>query len=151
MLSKLLNFQTIFNVRLLATWLLIKKNVYIISIFLTFLEFSKTVLMNMVTILMMSSKIAILGLLKIKLFWKKGYDIILYVHNVTNKILSFDSNYIVDVAMWQKFGKLWSWFKSYNLAISSEKLKFRTNSYVCRSYMGKMIGEAFWWSHPEEG
>ena len=64
----LLNFQTIFNVRLLATWLLIKKNVYIISIFLTFLEFSKTVLMNMVTILMMSSKIAILGLLKIKLF-----------------------------------------------------------------------------------
>ena len=69
------------------------------SIFLTFLEFSKTVLMNMVTILMMSSKIAILGLLKIKVFWKKGYDIILYVHNVTNKILSFDSNYIVDVAM----------------------------------------------------
>ena len=68
MLSKLLNFQTIFNVRLLATWLLIKKNVYIISIFLTFLEFSKTVLMNMVTILMMSSKIAILGLLKIKVF-----------------------------------------------------------------------------------
>ena len=64
----LLNFQTIFNVRLLATWLLIKKNVYIISIFLTFLEFSKTVLMNMVTILMMSSKIAILGLLKIKVF-----------------------------------------------------------------------------------
>ena len=53
----------------------------------------------MVTILMMSSKIAILGLLKIKVFWKKGYDIILYVHNVTNKILSFDSNYIVDVAM----------------------------------------------------
>ena len=26
------------------------------------------------------------------------------VHDVTNKILSSDSNYIVDVAMWPKFG-----------------------------------------------
>ena len=55
--------------------------------------------MNMVTILTMSAKIATLGLLEIKVFCKKGYDIILYVHNVTNKILSFDSNYIVDVAI----------------------------------------------------
>ena len=60
--------------------------------------------MNMVTILTMSAKIATLGLLEIKVFCKKGYDIILYVHNVTNKILSFDSNYIVDVAIWQNFG-----------------------------------------------
>ena len=58
----------------------------------------------MVTILMMSAKIATLGLLKIKVFWNKGYDVIISVHDVTNKILSRDSNYIIDVVMWPKFG-----------------------------------------------
>ena len=58
----------------------------------------------MVTILMMSAKMATLGLLKIKVFWNKGYDVIISVHDVTNKILSRDSNYIVDVVMWPKFG-----------------------------------------------
>ena len=28
----------------------------------------------------------------------------IYVNDVTNKILSSDSNYIVDVVMWPKFG-----------------------------------------------
>ena len=45
-----------------------------------------------------------LGLLKIKLFWNKGFDLIISVYDVTNKILSRDSNYIVDVVMWPKFG-----------------------------------------------
>ena len=58
----------------------------------------------MVTILMMSAKMATLGLLKIKVFWNKGYDVITSVCDVTNKILSRDSNYIVDVVMWPKFG-----------------------------------------------
>ena len=58
----------------------------------------------MVTILMMSAKIAILGLLKIKVVWNKGYDVINYVYDVTNEILSHDSNYNVDVVMWPKFG-----------------------------------------------
>ena len=58
----------------------------------------------MVTILMMSAKMATLGLLKIKIFWYKGYDVIIFVYDVTNKILSRYSNYIIDVAMWQKFG-----------------------------------------------
>ena len=58
----------------------------------------------MVTILMMSAKMATLGLLKIKVFWNKGYDVIISVHDVTNKILSRDSNYIIDVVMWPKFG-----------------------------------------------
>ena len=44
------------------------------------------------------------GLLKITVFWNKGYDVIISVHDVTNKILSRDSNYIVDVVMWPKFG-----------------------------------------------
>ena len=39
------------------------------------------------------------SLLKIKVFSKNSYDVIIYVHDVTNKILSRDSNYIVDVVM----------------------------------------------------
>ena len=58
----------------------------------------------MVTILMMSAKITTPGLLKIRVFWNDGYDVIISVHDVTNKILSRDSNYIVDVVMWPKFG-----------------------------------------------
>ena len=58
----------------------------------------------MVTILMMSAKMATLGLLKIKITWNKGYEVILSVHDVTSKILSRHSNYVVDVVMWQKFG-----------------------------------------------
>ena len=45
-----------------------------------------------------------LGLLKIKMFWNKGYDFIISVHDVNNKILSRDSNYIVDVVKWPKSG-----------------------------------------------
>ena len=52
----------------------------------------------------MSAKLATLGLLNIKLFWNKGYIVISYVYDVTNKILSRDSNYIVEVTMWPKFG-----------------------------------------------
>ena len=54
----------------------------------------------MVKILMMSAKMATPGLLKITVFWNKGYDVIISVDDVTNKILSRDSNYIVDVFMW---------------------------------------------------
>ena len=42
--------------------------------------------------------------LKIKILWNKGYDIITSVHDITNKFLSRDSNYTVDVVMWSKFG-----------------------------------------------
>ena len=53
---------------------------------------------------MMSAKMATPGLLKITVFWNKGYDVIIPVDDVTNKILSRDSNYIVDLFMWPKFG-----------------------------------------------
>ena len=53
---------------------------------------------------MMPAKMATPGLLKITIFWKKGYDVIISVDDVTNKILSRDSNCIVDVFMWPKFG-----------------------------------------------
>ena len=59
----------------------------------------------MVTILIMSAKMASLDLFKIKVFWNKGYDVIIFVHDVTNKVLSRDSNYVVDVVMWPKFSK----------------------------------------------
>ena len=53
----------------------------------------------MITSLMMSAKLATPGLLKINIFRNKGYDIIIRDYDVTNKILSRDSNYIVDVVM----------------------------------------------------
>ena len=39
------------------------------------------------------------GLLEIKIFSEKNYDVIISVHGVTNKILSCDSNYNVIVVM----------------------------------------------------
>ena len=54
----------------------------------------------MVAILMMSAKLATLGLLKIKLFQNKGYDVISFIHGVTNtmnQIISSESNYIADM------------------------------------------------------
>ena len=53
---------------------------------------------------MMSAKIATPGIHKIISFWNKCYDIIIPFDEVTNKILSSDTNYIVDVFMWPKFG-----------------------------------------------
>ena len=53
----------------------------------------------MVTIFMMSAKLATPGLLKTKIFRNKCYDAIILDHDVINKILSRDSNYIVDVVM----------------------------------------------------
>ena len=53
---------------------------------------------------MMSAKMANPGLLKTMLYWNKGYDFIIPVNDVTRKILSRDSNYIIDVIMWPKFG-----------------------------------------------
>ena len=56
-----------------------------------------------ITILVMSTKKATLGVLKIKVFWNKGYDVIISVHGVINNILSRDSNYIVNLVLWPKF------------------------------------------------
>ena len=66
---------------------------------MTFFESLKIFLINTVTILMMSTKLATPGLLKTKAFRNKGYDVIILDYDVTNKILSRDSNYIVDVFM----------------------------------------------------
>ena len=101
-------------------------------------------------ILMMSAKMATPGLLKMMVFWNKVYDIIIFVDDVTKKLLSRDAHYILDLFMWQKFGNCsismrevittsillgfdqknrffeeWSWFKFNNLGLAlGANLKF---------------------------
>ena len=53
---------------------------------------------------MISAELTNLGFLKIKVIWNESCDVIGSVHDVINKILSRDSNHIVDVVMWPKFG-----------------------------------------------
>ena len=48
---------------------------------------------------MMSAKLATPGLLKIKMFQNKGYDVVILDYDVNNKILSRESNYIIDEVM----------------------------------------------------
>ena len=56
-------------------------------------------LINLVIILMISAKMTTPDVLKITVFRNKGYDVIIPVDDVTNKVLSRDSNYTVDVFM----------------------------------------------------
>ena len=51
----------------------------------------------------MSAKTATPGLLKIRVFWNKGYDVLISVDDVISKIFSRDSNYIVHLFMLPKF------------------------------------------------
>ena len=77
---------------------------YIIFSSFTCLVSLQISLIYMVAILMMSVKIATLGLFKIKVFWSKSYDVIIYIHDVTNQILPRDSSCIVDLVISPKFG-----------------------------------------------
>ena len=74
------------------------------QILLTCFESLKVVLINIFVTLMMSAKLANLSSLKKKVFCNKGYDVIISVCDVTNKISSPESNYTVDVVLWPKFG-----------------------------------------------
>ena len=53
---------------------------------------------------MITTEMASPGPLKIMVLLNKGYDVIISVNDATNRILWDDSNYIVDVFMWTKFG-----------------------------------------------
>ena len=53
-------------------------------ILLTFFESLKFVLVNMVAIFMMLAKLATLGLLKVREFWNKGYNVIIYYQLVND-------------------------------------------------------------------
>ena len=48
---------------------------------------------------MMSAKLATLGLLKMKAFWDKVHGVIVYVHDATKRILSHESNHIVNMVI----------------------------------------------------
>ena len=87
---------------------------YIISNSLNIFWVLKDVLINMVTILVMSTKMATLGFLKITMF--------LSMKSHQNFITWPD--YIVDVVMWPKFGK-------------KSKKVLGVNSFVFRCYRGK--------------
>ena len=63
---------------------------------------------------MMSAKMTTLCLLKVSVFWNKGYDVIISAHDVTNKFLSHDSNFIIDVVMWPMFGNYHFYEQSYH-------------------------------------
>ena len=58
----------------------------------------------MVTILMMLAKMATLDLLNIKIFRNKGWDVMVSAFDVINENLSCNSNFNIDLVMWQKFG-----------------------------------------------
>ena len=73
--------------------------------FCNFFESLKIALINMVTILTISAILATLGLLKIEVSWNNGYDVIISGNDITNKVLSRDSNYFVNVVIWPKFDK----------------------------------------------
>ena len=51
-----------------------------------------------------SAKMASLGLLKRKVFWKKGSDVIISVNSITSKIFSRDTKCIVGLVLRPKFG-----------------------------------------------
>ena len=70
-----------------------------LGVFFTFIELLKFVLINMI---LMSAKLGAPGLLKVTVFCKKHYEVIVSTHNFTNKILSCDSNKNIDKVMWQK-------------------------------------------------
>ena len=55
---------------------------------------------------MISTKLHAVGLPKIKVFWNKGYDIIIYVNDVTDKVLPLDANYTADVVEPQFYNDL---------------------------------------------
>ena len=58
----------------------------------------------MVNTLMVPAKMATVDLLEIKVFRNKGYDIIISVYDIVNKNLSCDSNFMLDLVIWPKFG-----------------------------------------------
>ena len=61
-----------------------------IKVLLNLFECLKILVINMIAIPMMWAKFTTLSLLKRELFWNKGDDVIIFIYDVTNKILSCD-------------------------------------------------------------
>ena len=69
------------------------------NFFLTFLESLMIFLIKMVIILAMPAKMSTPCLFEIPVFRNKSYDVIIPVHDVTNKILLCESNCSEDMVM----------------------------------------------------
>ena len=52
--------------------------------------------------ILISAKLTAPTLLEIRVFWNKGY-VVISVDDITNKILSRGSSFVVDLIMWVKF------------------------------------------------
>ena len=76
------------------------KGLWLVLVLLTFFESWKIFLVNVVTISMMSAKVAALSLLKVKAFWSHKFCPWRHQQN-----LPCDSNYTADTAMRPKFSK----------------------------------------------
>ena len=70
----------------------------------------------MTAIFTIPAKLAASSLNEINVFCNKSYDVVNSVHDITSKILSSDSNFVVDVIMWPKLGKSSSFTRIINIA-----------------------------------
>ena len=95
----------------------------------------------MVTILMMSAKMATLGLLKITLFGNNSYDVRISNYDITNKISSCDSNYIIRaVSKWHPLsmnnkylnGYTKRWCTKYELLLTSSDIGLNLEKFVSK-------------------
>ena len=93
---------------------------------------------------------ATLHLLKIKIFWNKGFDVKVFVHDVDNKNLSHESNYFFWRCSWFKYMAL----KFYASVTKVLKLKVRKfwglNTTFVEFTEKKLVGGGFLppFSHP---
>ena len=67
------------------------------------MEYLKIVLINMIAILITSANFPTPGLLQIKIYFNKFYDVIIYAHGVITKVLLHGSNFFEYVIMRPKF------------------------------------------------
>ena len=86
----------------------------------------KVVLMTIVAILMMLANLATLG--------NKSYDVVISAHEVTDKILPNDWNYIADLAMWPRFGNSSIYLTEDTITLNSQNLTRRT--ILLRGHLG---------------
>ena len=114
-----------------------------ILIIFAFFESFRVHLIKKVKILMMSAKSATLGLLKIKACRNKGYDAISFVHDVTNKTLSYDSNCTVDAVIWKNLAFLWEKLSQQQFYKDLNKKNFlEPNSWLKINKLGLSLGMA---------
>ena len=112
---------------------------------------------------MIPAELATPDLLKTKVFWNEGSDIMISIHDGKIKILSSSSDYVVNVVMWPSFGysflwgtsiywfvqktdfEGWSWFKVNNLGLAlGMDLKFYSSVAKRFKLKAKVLRETSW-------